>query len=116
MSFLKRKLGRKMDGDCLGIGRDPMLIRLRRRQEVMQLGTGVFLSRNHRKRQIRMGILSNVDEHYDICKTVMRDSPDRIVQLQLLVPDLVDKHLALVFVKQSTLKRIDYRVGEDRPA
>ena len=48
-------------------------------------------------------------------KTVMRDSPARIVQIQLLVPDMVDKHLALVFVKTSTLKK-DYRVGEDRPA
>lgn len=37
MNFLRLKLGRKIDGDYPGVGRDPMLMRTTRRQEVLQL-------------------------------------------------------------------------------
>ena len=47
-------------------------------------------------------------------KTVMRDSPNRIVQLQLLVPDLVNQHLALSLSKHQPTD--EYMAGQDRLA
>ena len=104
MIFLKRKLGRKTDGDCLGIGRGSTLVRLRRRQGVIQLGTSVFLLRNHRNRQIRMWILSNVNEYDDISQDSHGTLSPKIVQLQSLATSLIDQHLDLCFVKTSSLQ------------
>ena len=62
MNFLRLRLGRKIGGGCIGIGRDPMLVRLTRRQEVMQLRIKK-LPLGYHGCKIKMKILSNVDEY-----------------------------------------------------
>ena len=63
MTSPRLKLGRKADGDCPGIGRDPMLVQQTRRQKIHQLGTNMSRSRNRGHCRIKMGMLNNVNEY-----------------------------------------------------
>lgn len=112
MSFLKRKLGRKTDGGCLGIGRDPMIVRLRRRQKVMRLGTGVFLLRKHRNRQIKMGILSNVDKYDDFSQNSHETLFQHNHAATIASTGLGQPASRPVFVKTSTYRAVN---GRSRP-
>ena len=71
MSFLRLKLGRKIDGDCPGVGRDPMLVRATRRREVMQLRMKMLRSRYHRQCKIKVETLSNVDEYDNVSLEIL---------------------------------------------
>ena len=62
------KIGRKTGGECLGIGRDPVLVLVqeKKRQELMMELVKV-LSRwiNHRQCMVKAGTLSNADKYVD---------------------------------------------------
>lgn len=74
MIFLRRRLGKKIGGGSRGIGRDSMLVRATRRQEVMQLRMKMSRWRYYGQYKIKMEILSNVDGYENTLLEILHGS------------------------------------------